>query len=68
MKSGNNTFKQLNTIALGIEVQFDPLMVIPRATIQKTRSIAQEIGSNDSTIKRWGENKHKQIENGINAD
>lgn len=57
----------LDAIALGVEAQFDPLMVYSRTIIQKTRSIAQEIGLHDSEIQCWETNKYKQIENGIKA-
>ena len=65
MESGDNVCRQLDAISLGVEAQIDPLMVHSRRILQKTRSIAQEIGFNDSAIKNWEDNKHKQIENGM---
>ncbi len=57
----------LDAIALDVEAQFDPLMVYLKTIIQKTRSIAQEIGFHDSEIQRWEKNKCKQIYNGRRA-
>ena len=67
MQSGDNVCRQLDAISLGVEAQFDPLMVYSRKILQKTRSIAQEIGFDDSSIQYWENKKHKQIENGIKA-
>ena len=57
----------LDAIALGVEAQFDPLMVYSRIIIQKTRSIAQEIGFHDSEIQLWEKSKYKQNYNGRRA-
>jgi len=65
MESSEDSYNQLDAIALGIEAQYDPLLVYSRRIIQRTKTIAQEIGINGSIIKLWEENKRKNIEDCI---
>ena len=43
----------LDAIALGIEVQFDPLMEYSKTIIRKTKQVAQQIDFPGSAVQHW---------------
>jgi hypothetical protein len=62
MSSDLKSFQELDAIALGVKIKFDPLFAYQKIITQRTIEVARQIGVSESAIQRWKAKKRKQDE------
>jgi hypothetical protein len=67
MSSDLKLNQELDAIALGVEIKFDPLFAYSKIITQRTIEVARQIGIPESAIQRWKTKKRKQGEKAIES-
>jgi len=62
MSSDPKSCQELDAIALGVKIKFDPLSAFSKIITQRTVEIARQIGIPESAVQRWKAKKRKQGE------